>query len=184
MGEDVGGDRQAGLCGDLVFAKQRAQINQSSQSMFEMRFCAVEFLAPSRIIPAIQAASGRSRASSSAARAAILIPFIQRADAVNEALFFGRCHQPLEKTKFQPVALWYGWRWSRSTAPASLSVMDCIKQPGPRQANRRPIAARADRVFRPARSKGQRRRRFRQVQRDTGGKADAPPETKPQLCPP
>ena len=56
--------------------------------------------------------------------------------------------------------------------------MDSVEKTRARQTRRRPVAARADGVFRAAGAERQRRDRFRQVQRHPGGQVDAAPETE------
>ena len=56
--------------------------------------------------------------------------------------------------------------------------MDRVEKSRAGQARRGPVAARADGVFRPPRAQRQRGRRFRQVQGDARGKADATPEAE------
>ena len=78
-----------------------------------------------------------------------LIALVQRAQSIDERLFFGRCHQPPEKSKAEFVS-----RGRSGSCGRGFAVLNCVEQTCARNAHRAAIAARADGVLRPAGPEG------------------------------
>jgi hypothetical protein len=99
--------------------------------MLEMHLCSVELLAAEADHSSHPSGIRQVACFFQSGQCRVLITVIQRADAINESPLICWCHQPLEKTQLQPVAMRHAWRGGCPIPPGTLAIMDCIEKPGP-----------------------------------------------------